>query len=117
MPDMKEVGKVLKGLNISYMADWGQDSLVTHQCKTLSHGHLRAINKACAERSVPGFTAAQHDVWLALNAYETATGERKNAVGNDHCVKRANFVWLDSDLKPLPSSPATTASRKDGDFL
>ena len=117
LPDMKEVGKVLKGLNMTYMADWGQDSLITHQCKTLSHGHLRSINKACAERTVPGFTAAQHDVWLALNAYETATGERKNAVGNGHCLKRANFVWLDSDLKPLPSSPATTASRKGGDFL
>ena len=35
LPDMKEVGKVLKGLNISYMADWGQDALITHQCKTL----------------------------------------------------------------------------------
>ena len=63
------------------------------------------------------FSAAYHDGWLALNAYETATGKRKNAEGNGHCVKRANFVWLNPDLKPLPSSPATTASQKDGDFL
>ena len=52
-----------------------------------------------------------------LNAYETATGERKNAVGNGHCVKRANFVWLDQALKPLPASAAVTGSRKTGDFL
>ena len=115
--DRKEVGKVLKGLNISYMVDWLQDALITHQCKSLSHGHFRAINRACTERSVIGFSAAQHDGWLALNTYETATGERKNAMGNGHCVKRANFVWLSSDLKPLPSSLATTASREDGDFL
>ena len=58
LPDMKEVGKVLKGLNISYMADRGQDALITHQCKALSHGHLRAINRAKTKWSVPGFSAA-----------------------------------------------------------
>ena len=63
------------------------------------------------------FSAAQHNTWLVLNAYETATGERKNAVGNGHCVKRANFVWLDQALKPLPASAAVTGSRKTGDFL
>ena len=63
---------------------------------------------------MPGFSTAQHDGWLALNAYETATGEQKNAVGNSQCVKSANFVWFNPDLKPLPPSPATTASTAIG---
>ena len=121
LPDVKEVGKVLKELNMMYMADWGQDSLVTHQCKTLSHGHLRGINKACSDRHWrrdPWFSAS----YLArLLACAQRTTRRPRASGktrmNKKCFNRGTFVWLDSELKPLPASPATTASRKDGDFL
>ena len=62
LSDMREVDKFLKGLNAEYMAEWGQDSLISHQCLTLSHAHLRAINAACTMRSVPGFfsRAARH---------------------------------------------------------
>jgi len=120
VPDMREISLTLRGASAQYLKDWGQDALITQQCKPFSLTMLQAIAETCIQRTA-ALTPSAHACWLALNAFEIATGTRKNEVteacDGDIFIRRENFRWVDQSAEHLPSCAATTTSRSNGCLL
>ena len=119
-PDMREISLTLRGASAQYLKDWGQNALITQQCKPFSLTMLQAIAETCIQRTA-ALTPSAHACWLAINAFEIATGTRKNEVteacDGDTFIRRDNFRWVDQSAEHLPSCAATTASRSNGCLL
>jgi hypothetical protein len=119
--DMRRVGKILKGLCAEYRAVWGDDAFVRHQAAIFSLRMLHTIADACEKLAIEGWSDAQHDVWLLLNAYLVSTGTRKDEWVRkfplDAYTKRGNFCWVDAEFVDLPATSAVPASRRNGHYL
>ena len=119
--DLELARDVLKGVCEIYKTLFGPEAFLPQQAEIFSQQMLAKVDRFLEEGLVPTWTEALHLVWRALHAYLTSTGTRKDEWTRDQpaedCIPRANFVWVDDDMNPLPMTPETIGSRRSGHLL
>ena len=120
--DLTQVRAVLKGICARYKARWGDDAFVRSRKQPFTTAHLTAIVALLeAANQLVTWTAVLRQAVLTAICHALSTGARKDewtaSFEGDTFVRRGNFNWVDGNGNDLPNTPATVATRKNGDLL